>query len=274
MPLNVPGLLVPLQLLWYPRVIVPSLIVKARLSGTEKAGYRGAIFDKDNCLTLPHKDELVPELKTAWQECRETFGEGNVIIVSNSAGTHLDAGGIQAESVSYHLDVPVLIHTTMKPSYSCIAAIRKYHSSLPSPVEDKELIIVGDRLFTDVVLANRIRSWKGWRSFLGLDREPPSAKGGPLAVWTTGVWQKEATVLRWSEKQMLALVQRWSRPGIETQLDTGAFIRKPPKEENTTKDAGLGNIFTKLVWSSKRSSIPSSSGGINPAVSLVSTAQT
>ncbi|KAK0486225.1 mitochondrial PGP phosphatase-domain-containing protein [Armillaria novae-zelandiae] len=214
----------------------------------KRAGYRGAIFDKDNCLTLPHKDELVPELKYAWQECRETFGEGNVIVVSNSAGTHLDAGGIQAESVSYHLNVPVLIHSTMKPSYSCIAAIRKYYTSLPSPVEDKELIIVGDRLFTDVVLANRIRSWKGWRSFLGLDREPPSAKGGPLAVWTTGVWQKEATVLRWSEKQMLALVQRWSRPspGTETQLDVGSFIRKLPKQEKEVKNSGLERLLTKF----------------------------
>ncbi|KAK0212444.1 mitochondrial PGP phosphatase-domain-containing protein [Desarmillaria ectypa] len=257
MPLNVPGLLVPLQLFWYPRVIVPSLIVKGAhtyirqldFPALRRAGYRGAVFDKDNCLTLPHKDELVPELKTAWQECRETFGEGNVIVVSNSAGTHLDAGGIQAESVSYHLNVPVLIHTTMKPSYSCIAAIRKYYSSLPSPVEDKELIIVGDRLFTDVVLANRIRSWKGWRSFLGLDREPPSAKDGPFSVWTTGVWQKEATVLRWSEKQMLALVQRWSHPGIETQMDTESFIRKPPKQqESAAKGSGLQNIFTKFIW--------------------------
>ncbi len=55
-------------------------------------------------------------------------------------------------------------------------------------------------------------------------------------------------MLRWSEKQMLALVQRWSRPGIETQLDVGSFIRKPPKQEKEIKVSGLESIFAKFVW--------------------------
>lgn len=33
--------------------------------------------------------------KEAWQECRETFGPGNVLIVSNTAGSHLDVGEIE-----------------------------------------------------------------------------------------------------------------------------------------------------------------------------------
>ncbi|PPQ71829.1 hypothetical protein CVT24_006954, partial [Panaeolus cyanescens] len=107
--------------------------------------------------TIPHDDRLVPELEEAWKECRETFGEGNVLIVSNSAGTYLDAGGLQSESVSYHLSVPVLQHKSFKPAYSCISAIRKYFTTLQEPIKDNELIIVGDRIFTDVVLANRMR---------------------------------------------------------------------------------------------------------------------
>jgi len=34
-------------------------------------------------------------IQQAWDECREVFGEGNVLIVSNSSGTSLDPGGIQ-----------------------------------------------------------------------------------------------------------------------------------------------------------------------------------
>jgi phosphatidylglycerophosphatase GEP4 len=71
MPLNIPGTLVPFQLLWRPRIIVPDLLVKGLcmwyfreryLTGFRKdirrldfaalkrAGYQGAIFDKDNCI--------------------------------------------------------------------------------------------------------------------------------------------------------------------------------------------------------------------------------
>jgi hypothetical protein len=34
-------------------------------------------------------------LQDSWNECREVFGEGNVLIVSNSAGSQLDAGAIK-----------------------------------------------------------------------------------------------------------------------------------------------------------------------------------
>lgn len=73
MPLNIPGLLVPFQLLIYPRLVVPALVVKGScddiffpvqyltvtaqedirqidFSALKRAGYRGAVFDKDNCL--------------------------------------------------------------------------------------------------------------------------------------------------------------------------------------------------------------------------------
>ena len=72
MPLNVPGLFAPFQVLVRPRLIIPSLAVKGNcyllrmrvlitsLSQTDirqidfaalrREGYRGIIFDKDNCL--------------------------------------------------------------------------------------------------------------------------------------------------------------------------------------------------------------------------------
>ncbi|KIJ15571.1 hypothetical protein PAXINDRAFT_29563, partial [Paxillus involutus ATCC 200175] len=160
MPLNIPGLLVPFQLLWNPRVVLPHVILtdirQLDFLALRKAGYRGAVFDKDNCLTVPHQDLLVPELQATWKECREVFGESNVLIVSNSVGTKHDPGEIQAESVSHYLSVPVLRHNSPKPAYSCINAIRAYFSTLRVPIKDEELVVVGDRVFTDVVMANRM----------------------------------------------------------------------------------------------------------------------
>jgi phosphatidylglycerophosphatase GEP4 len=76
MPLNVPGILVPFQLLLHSRLVIPSLVVKGiyirnfprpfftvsmqedirqiDFAALKQAGYRGAVFDKDNCLVRNH----------------------------------------------------------------------------------------------------------------------------------------------------------------------------------------------------------------------------
>ena len=51
-------------------------------------------------------------------------------------------------------------------------------------------MIVGDRIFTDVVMANRM--------------------GGPLAVWTIGVWQRMSMMIRWLEKRVVDMANRWT----------------------------------------------------------------
>ncbi|KAI8978192.1 mitochondrial PGP phosphatase-domain-containing protein [Trametes punicea] len=222
MPFNLPGVLVPLHLLINPRLVVPSIVVKdirqLDFPALYKAGYRGAVFDKDNCLTIPHEDRLVPELAEAWRECRETFGPGNVLIVSNTAGSHLDAGEIEAESVSHHLSAPVLRHTSLKPSYACIKSIRAYFASLPRPVRDEELVIVGDRLLTDVVMANRMsRRASSNPNPTGSEKtEVGGEEGlarpdrvGPLSVWTEGLWKRESLALRNLEQGMLKGAERW-----------------------------------------------------------------
>ncbi|KAI0644893.1 mitochondrial PGP phosphatase-domain-containing protein, partial [Trametes meyenii] len=225
MPFNLPGVLVPFHLLINPRLVVPSIIVKdirqLDFSALYKAGYRGAVFDKDNCLTIPHEDRLVPELVDAWRECRETFGPANVLIVSNTAGSHLDVGEIEAESVSHHLSAPVLRHASLKPSYACIKSIRAYFSSLPRPVKDEELVVVGDRLLTDIVMANRMShrtphlpsTPNGEASektpLVERDDLPRPERIGPLAVWTEGLWKRENLALRALEQGLLKGAERW-----------------------------------------------------------------
>ncbi|KAF8161356.1 mitochondrial PGP phosphatase-domain-containing protein [Crassisporium funariophilum] len=283
MPLNVPGLLVPFQLLIHPRLVIPSLLVKdirqIDFPALKRAGYRGAIFDKDNCLarpyhlygarTFPHRDTLVPELQEAWKQCRETFGEGNILIVSNSAGTFTDAGGIQAKSVSHHLQVPVLLHASLKPSYSCIKSIHTYFSSLRTPINDNELIIVGDRIFTDIVLANRIRmQCNRHKSFLGLTLSSAYVKDGtltteketidesqgkqmgprplgPLSVWTTGVWKRESMLMRWLEFRLVKAVERWSNPPQGKPMDMSRFVKEIEKPSQSSKSSILEELVAR-----------------------------
>ena len=88
----------------------------------------------------------------------------------------------------------MLRHNTLKPGYSCIQDIRNYFASLPIPVKDDELVVIGDRIFTDVVMANRMKS--------GDDG------AGPLAIWTSGVWKKESMGKRWMEKKVVEAVMR------------------------------------------------------------------
>ncbi|GLB37348.1 putative mitochondrial PGP phosphatase [Lyophyllum shimeji] len=225
MPLNIPGLLIS---------SLKQDIRRLDFAALQKAGYRGAVFDKDNCLTRPDRDTVVPEIEEAWLECQKVFGMGNVLIVSNSAGTWMDPGGIQCESVAANARVPVLRHKALKPAYSCITAIRDYFSSLRVPIHDEELIIVGDRIFTDVVMANRMRDsnrsprLSEYEDGGAVGKEKDAARNGPrgpLAVWTTDVWEKDATIMRWSEKKLVNAVRRWTRDK-EPELDTTRFVKQ------------------------------------------------
>ncbi|KAI0359267.1 HAD-superfamily phosphatase [Trametes cingulata] len=264
MPFNLPGVLVPFHLLINPRLVVPSIVVKdirqLDFPALYKAGYRGAVFDKDNCLTIPHEDRLVPELAEAWQECRETFGPGNVLIVSNTAGSHLDAGEIEAESVSHHLSVPVLRHSSLKPSYACIKSIRAYFASLPRPIRDEELVVVGDRLLTDVVMANRMsrRTLSPSRqtgetseesTLLGEGELTRPNRAGPLAIWTEGLWKRENLALRALERGLLQGAERWVLKPQESAWRESLqhrFVKPLPVVEEEVKEGWVRRFVRRF----------------------------
>ena len=41
-------------------------------------------------------------IKGAWEECHQVFGKENILVVSNSAGTRLDPGGIQVRTLFFN----------------------------------------------------------------------------------------------------------------------------------------------------------------------------
>ncbi|KZT39106.1 HAD-superfamily phosphatase [Sistotremastrum suecicum HHB10207 ss-3] len=240
MPTNVPAILAALKLAIRPHLIVPSITIRdirqLNFNALKDAGYKGVVFDKDNCVTLPNRDTLIPDLEESWQSCLKTFGRGHVLIVSNSAGTADDPGLLAAESVSHYLGVPVLQHSSPKPSSKCIQSISDYFSSLSSgSVDLKDLAVVGDRLLTDVIMANSM---------------------GSLSVWTNGIWEKEATAIREGEKALLSLTKRWKGTiGTEETGFTRNFVLEDPKpsrsdEASLPEKDGSDSWFSvpPLLW--------------------------
>jgi len=94
---------------------------------------------------------------------------------------------------------------------------------------------VGDRVFTDVVMANRMRGMgfsnktHTFRSHKtqSIDQAiEPYQPNGPLAIWTTDVWQKEAMGMRWLERKLVKVVQQWTEDAKGDGPDTTQFVRE------------------------------------------------
>ena len=86
-------------------------------------------------------------------------------------------------------------------------------------MKDDELVVIGDRVFTDVVMANRMKSGAGGR--------------GPLSIWTTGVWTKEAVGMRWIEKKAVEGVTKYTNG---KNRDTAQFLK--PRTLEKLSDEG------------------------------------
>ncbi|WVF70563.1 hypothetical protein IAT40_005354 [Kwoniella sp. CBS 6097] len=127
-PVTLPNALIYLTSLVRPKLLRPDLkvpsIANINFRALRREGYNAVVIDKDNCLTLPNKDDIYPPYQTAWNDLLETFRPGRVLVVSNSAGTKKDPGGIAAESVSLSLRAPVLLHNQPKPG--CSPSIVQY----------------------------------------------------------------------------------------------------------------------------------------------------
>lgn len=85
--------------------------------------------------------------------------QDRILIVSNSAGTKDDINETKAREIESSLSVPVLRHTQKKPWGAEIAftffreRIKQNATSSPS-LHPRQVLVVGDRVLTDVVYGN------------------------------------------------------------------------------------------------------------------------
>lgn len=120
---------------------------------------------------------------------------------------------------------------------------------------------MGDRIFTDIVLANRMsrklptqspssekdsKIAESTETSSNARPENTPKRAGPLSIWTTGVWERESMVFRFLEQKLLDGVKRWvvENNGVAVRGDVSRFVKElpPPPPPPSKKD----NIFRRI----------------------------
>ncbi|KAH3899271.1 phosphatidylglycerophosphatase SCDLUD_004707 [Saccharomycodes ludwigii] len=127
-------------------------------------GIKALVLDKDNCFAKPYENKIWPEYRDLWwgKLLKEFPPETSLLIVSNSAGTDGDHGYKQCDLLMKETgSVPVLKHSVKKPG--CQQDILNYFINEKKICQNpSEIAIVGDRLFTDIFMANMMKSKSVW----------------------------------------------------------------------------------------------------------------
>jgi len=155
-------------------------------------GVTCVIFDKDNTLTKTYSDELHEEVVDQVQEAKRIFGPEAVAILSNSVGSSDDKGYAGAALCESHLGLAVIRHEVKKPG--CLTEVQQHFARATARiVAANEILVVGDRLLTDVLFANL----NGMQSVL-------------VAPLCTRTDHPVAVIIRFLERRLLLpLVQTW-----------------------------------------------------------------
>ncbi|CAK9440167.1 uncharacterized protein LODBEIA_P42670 [Lodderomyces beijingensis] len=156
------------RLLYNPALCLPHLTASSfdqltipfQIPDRPDVRIKGVVLDKDNCFARDHDDKVWPNYEQAWKKLTDTYPARNLLIVSNSAGTDDDVNHEQAQVLESKTGVTVLRHSVKKPG--CLDEIKRYFADLD--VKPNEIIVVGDRLFTDMLMANMMGSWGCWIS--------------------------------------------------------------------------------------------------------------
>ena len=123
-----------------------------------------------------------------------------------------------------------------------------------------EIIVVGDRVFMDFVLAHHLaHSTTLWARFVArraqasrhlaspLSQGPGVKRRPPLAVWvwTTGVWQRESMAMRWAESRLVDFVELWVE-GARQRRDSleDQFVKSPLEYENEEAEKPVRGWFS------------------------------
>lgn len=190
MNLNLSGSLNIFKLLAKPSLCLPHATVstfndlpipldKAFEKRWKKPSIKAVVLDKDDCFAYPDTSEIHapykvcssfvlvdPEL-TPLQErfaaLRAAYPGRQLLIVSNTAGAlSYDASRKLAKEVEGATGVTVLSHSSKKPG--CGNEIMEYFKSHPEAgvTHPSQIAVVGDRLTTDMMLANMMGSWGIW----------------------------------------------------------------------------------------------------------------
>ncbi|CZT40776.1 related to Phosphatidylglycerophosphatase GEP4, mitochondrial [Rhynchosporium secalis] len=124
---------------------------------------RAVVLDKDNCFAIPHSNTIHGPYEDKFKRLREAYPGRRLLIVSNTSGaSSIDPNSTLADSVTQATGVTVLPHSTKKPG--CGPEIMEYFRQHPETgvTRPEHIAVVGDRLTTDVMMANMMGSYAVW----------------------------------------------------------------------------------------------------------------
>jgi phosphatidylglycerophosphatase GEP4 len=130
--------------------------------GKTRPEIKAVVLDKDNCFAVPHRNEIHAAYAERFAQLRKEFPGSRLLIVSNSSGTNSDKGHVEAALLERNTGVKVLRHGVKKPG--CHAEIMEYLRNAPETgvTSAAQVAIIGDRLFTDILMANMMGAHGIW----------------------------------------------------------------------------------------------------------------
>jgi phosphatidylglycerophosphatase GEP4 len=172
--LNVSATLNIFKILFKPSICLPHQTVPTfnelpipldkglQLTG-RRANIKAVVLDKDDCFAYPDSSEVYPEYKSHFEALRAAYPGRKLLVVSNTAGAKSwDKDGKLAAEVEEKTGIFVLPHATKKPG--CGNEIMEYFRNHPETgvTDPAHVAVVGDRLTTDMMLANMMGGWGFW----------------------------------------------------------------------------------------------------------------
>ena len=151
--MNLSGTLNAFRILYNPYICRPNLVIDTfnHLPVPINEHIKAVVLDKDNCFAFPKENKVWHEYENKWELLRNTYQGRALLIVSNSAGSNDDIDNVQAKFIEDTIGVHVLRHSTKKPGcHDEIVDYFRCHNIIKDP---SEIAVVGDRLFTDIMMA-------------------------------------------------------------------------------------------------------------------------
>ena len=110
-------------------------------------GIQAVVLDKDNTLAAPYGSTLFsPSLRSALHEAQDTFGSQRVALFSNTLGF--------VDSTRQWEGVAIVQHPHAQKPEGLIEVLDHFHETTGTPIEPHTVVMIGDRLLTDVVFGN------------------------------------------------------------------------------------------------------------------------
>lgn len=173
--MNVSGTLNVFRLIFNPALCLPHYTTSTfeqlpiplskaftQADNSKQIDIRAVVLDKDNCFAVPYQSQVYKPYQAKFDELRKAYPGSQLLIVSNSAGTRSDKDQAEADLIERDIGVKVLRHSTKKPG--CHEEIMKHFRDSPDSgvTKTSQVAVVGDRLFTDVMMANMMGSYGVW----------------------------------------------------------------------------------------------------------------